>query len=164
MPNRDNDWDDAEIVKLRGEWDEGLSTAEIGRRHNRSKNSIVGKAHRLHRDNPLAFIPRASPIIRDPSQPPRAYRPPRAPKATLRPLQSVEVPLAPPLRLAPPPKPKPPPQRYRGTCQWPTGEPGTKGFRFCDKPAIAGVPYCNACAEKAYPAWKERRRMAHAAA
>lgn len=166
MPH-DNPWYDTEIVKFRSEWDEGLSTAEIGRRHNRSKNSIVGKAHRLNVVNPLDFLPRPSPI-RPNSANPRRKRPQHAPATTLPPLRSVETPPPPPVRLAPqpkpPPRPAPAPTQYRGTCQWPIGEPGTKAFRFCDKPAIAGMPYCNACAENAYPLWKERRRMAHAAA
>jgi GcrA cell cycle regulator len=38
---------EAEDAKLRQDWAEGHSTAEIGRRMHRSKNSIVGRAHRL---------------------------------------------------------------------------------------------------------------------
>ena len=51
-------WSDASIQRLRELWDEGLPTAEIGRRLDRKKNSVVGKAHRL--DLP----PRPSPIAR----------------------------------------------------------------------------------------------------
>ncbi|CAG4922536.1 unnamed protein product [Acidocella sp. C78] len=55
------EWTDEIVSRLRQLWDEGLSTAEIGRRLNISKNSVVGKAHRL--DLPA----RPSPIRRDPS-------------------------------------------------------------------------------------------------
>ncbi len=41
------DWTDAVILSLRALWDEGLSTAEIGRRLGVTKNAVVGKAHRL---------------------------------------------------------------------------------------------------------------------
>ena len=41
------DWTDAVILDLRALWDEGLSTAEIGRRLGVTKNAVVGKAHRL---------------------------------------------------------------------------------------------------------------------
>ncbi len=41
------DWTDAVILSLRVLWDEGLSTAEIGRRLGITKNAVVGKAHRL---------------------------------------------------------------------------------------------------------------------
>src|SRR5271165_1847740 len=41
------EWNDETIVRLRTFWNEGLSTAEIGRRIGVSKNAVVGKAHRL---------------------------------------------------------------------------------------------------------------------
>jgi GcrA cell cycle regulator len=53
------DWNDDTIAKIRALWGEGLSTAEIGRRMGVSKNSIVGKAHRLN------LPPRPSPIRRE---------------------------------------------------------------------------------------------------
>ncbi len=62
------DWSDAVILSLRTLWDEGLSTAEIGRRLGVTKNAVVGKAHRL--DLPA----RPSPIRRGigPAAPRRA--------------------------------------------------------------------------------------------
>src|SRR5258707_15855415 len=53
------EWAEETIVRLRTLWDEGLSTAEIGRRLGVSKNAVVGKAHRL--DLPA----RPSPVRRD---------------------------------------------------------------------------------------------------
>jgi GcrA cell cycle regulator len=41
------DFTDLEIAEVRALWAEGHSTAEIGRRLGRSKNSVVGKSHRL---------------------------------------------------------------------------------------------------------------------
>lgn len=41
------EFSETQIEQLRELWAEGHSAAEIGRRMNRSKNSIVGKAHRL---------------------------------------------------------------------------------------------------------------------
>ncbi len=43
-------------------WDEGLPTAEIGRRLAISKNAVIGKAHRL------ALKPRPSPLKRPPTR------------------------------------------------------------------------------------------------
>lgn len=40
-------WTDEMIEDLKKMWDEGLSTGEIGKRLGVSKNSIVGKVHRL---------------------------------------------------------------------------------------------------------------------
>ena len=50
------DWTEEAIFRLRGLWQEGLSTAEIGRRMSITKNAVVGKAHRL------ILPPRPSPI------------------------------------------------------------------------------------------------------
>src|SRR5579871_4119311 len=75
------EWAEETIVRLRALWDEGLSTAEIGRRLGVTKNAIVGKAHRL--DLPA----RPSPIRRDPNAAPVR-------RATVR---RVEGPTLPPL-------------------------------------------------------------------
>jgi len=50
-----------------------------------------------------------------------------------------------------PPPPAPdnpvaPPLRWRGRieeCCWPIGEPGSRGFRYCDAPTEPGRPYCS---------------------
>ncbi len=52
-------WSEETILQLRELWDQGLSTAEIGRRLGVTTNAIVGKAHRL--DLPA----RPSPIQRE---------------------------------------------------------------------------------------------------
>jgi GcrA cell cycle regulator len=153
---------------LRKLWTEGHSTAEIGRRLNVSKNSIVGKAHRMELDG------RPSPIRRDPSgaSPPPASRLPPTP---LPPLPSLTAPPPPPPFALPTPKltepaqPKPQPlalawdnpvpfchqkpmappakaqtvaPRRTRECQWPIGEPGSKMFRLCCDNALNGKPYC----------------------
>jgi GcrA cell cycle regulator len=78
------EWSDEVIIQLRALWDEGHSTAEIGRRLGVTKNAIVGKAHRL--DLPA----RPSPIRRDPDAAPVR-------RATAR---RVEGPTLPPLPSA----------------------------------------------------------------
>lgn len=35
-------------------------------------------------------------------------------------------------------------------CQWPIGNPGEPGFRFCDQTALAGRPYCHEHCSLAY--------------
>ena len=40
-------WTDEKDLKLRNLWSEGLTTGEIGKRLDVSKNAVVGKAHRL---------------------------------------------------------------------------------------------------------------------
>ncbi len=148
------EWAEETIVRLRALWDEGHSSAEIGRRLGVSKNAVVGKAHRL--DLPA----RPSPIKRDGAPTPpshtRTGRPRQlSPRAnTLPPLASaVPTPHIPP----PPPDPEPPmsppvvatiarihrKRRHDGTgCCFPLGEPGTKQFRYCDADLDITGEYC----------------------
>lgn len=74
------EWNDETIARLRLLWDEGLSTAEIGRRLGVSKNAVVGKAHRM------MLPPRPSPIRRDGAATPRSATPRRVTGPTLPPL------------------------------------------------------------------------------
>ena len=68
---------------------------------------------------------------------PEAPPPPAAQEA--EPLIPERVWLTP---LAALPTVKPMGVRFR-TCQWPEGQPGTEGFRFCDSPRVEpGKPYC----------------------
>jgi GcrA cell cycle regulator len=43
------EWTDERISELTKLWNDGLSTAEIGKMLGISKNAVVGKAHRLRR-------------------------------------------------------------------------------------------------------------------
>lgn len=170
------EWADETIVRLRALWDEGLSTAEIGRRLGVSKNAVVGKAHRL--DLPA----RPSPIRRDGSgaSAPRRTTPRRVAGSTLPPLSSTAPVAALPqnnsghavaqtiavLAIKPPPAPPrvpPSPPRLYGrvvTCCWPLGEPGTRSFRFCDDPSEPGKPYCSEHVKLAYVKVRDRREDA----
>jgi GcrA cell cycle regulator len=43
------------------------------------------------------------------------------------------------------------------SCCWPIGEPGSRGFRFCDAESLPGKPYCSDHAAVAYVRIKDRR-------
>jgi len=131
-------WTAADLARLAKLWGEGLSTTAIGRAMGRSKNSVVGKAHRLNlpaRPSPIA----AKGSGANPKQRRRVTGPTLAPLASAvqaAPMPSVEV--APVAATAAP--------RYAGVsrpCCWPIGEPRTKGFRYCDGPGVPGRPYCD---------------------
>ena len=176
-------WDEETIRHLRELWAQGLSTAEIGRRLNVSKNAIVGKAHRLELDG------RPSPIRRDGAKPP-TERPPAHPRmagptlpplasagaqsmtaasSNIQPLRSapmmgLRAMVAPPV-VAPAPRvvmPSAPIQARRSapSCCWPIGEPGTKTFRFCDDTSVPGKPYCDQHAKLAYVRIRDRKEDA----
>jgi GcrA cell cycle regulator len=168
------EWAEETIFRLRALWDEGHSTAEIGRRLGVSKNAVVGKAHRL--DLPA----RPSPIRRDgpgEGRPPRRAALRRVAGPTLPPLSSTDLscasaqammpsaqPLAPrPTQVPQPVRVPPPPPRPYGrviTCCWPIGEPGTRSFCFCDAASVPGKPYCDDHAQLAYVRVRDRREDA----
>lgn len=156
------EWTEDAITRLRGLWEEGHSTAEIGRRLGVSKNAVVGKAHRL------SLSARPSPIRRDgverPLRPPAPRRvigptlPPLAGAALPRPTEPPPAPM--PVRPAPA-EAKPVRTGLRTLpCCWPIGEPGSPSFRFCDAEALPGKPYCSDHAQLAYVRLRDRREDA----
>jgi GcrA cell cycle regulator len=145
------EWSNDIIAKLRTLWAEGLSTAEIGRRLNISKNAVVGKAHRLN------LPPRPSPIRRGEGTTPRQPQPRRAQGPTLPPLAAELA--APPPALRP--ISAPPKNTLRATpCCWPIGEPGKPSFHFCNASSVPGKPYCEDHAAVAYVRIRDRREDA----
>ena len=160
------EWTEETITRLRGLWDEGHSTAEIGRRLGITKNAVVGKAHRLN------LPARPSPIRRGAGE----GRPPR--RATARRVSGPTLPvlvaaLAPAVTPATPrlAEPKltpvvrvvpatPRPGARLTACCWPIGEPGTPNFHFCSEHAIHGKPYCPEHAAVAYVKVRDRREDA----
>ena len=150
------DWNEDAITRLRALWQEGHSTAEIGRRFGITKNSVVGKAHRL------LLPPRPSPIRRVDvaGHVPRRAAPKRSDGPTLPPLPEAPraVPTVPPraLRAVLLPEARP----RVSSCCWPIGHPGTPSFRFCDDGALAGKPYCAEHASLAYVKVRDRRENA----
>jgi len=186
------DWTEEAIARLRVLWDEGHSTAEIGRRMSVSKNAVVGKAHRLN------LPARPSPIRRDVAGGARPAAPRRVTGPTLPPLSAdvaQEAPMelvAEVVQVAPSPAPVPTPaprvvvaaeprtvalrpaalravaapvpvaRNRNPSCCWPIGEPGTKSFRFCDAEASNNKPYCSEHAQLAYVRIRDRRDEAAA--
>jgi GcrA cell cycle regulator len=147
------EWTDERISELTKLWNEGLSTAEIGKMLGISKNAVVGKAHRLR------LAARPSPIRRlvmRPSAPrmPRATRPAAIP--SLPATVAMVAPAKPPAGVvAPQPVPRPrievpAAQLSNQRCMWPVGHPGDGDFHFCGDRALIGKPYCAAHCAVAY--------------
>jgi GcrA cell cycle regulator len=151
------DWTAEAIDQLRSLWDEGHSTAEIGRRMGVSKNAVVGKAHRLN------LPARPSPIRREAEGSPR---PAAQPRRTLPVREAVSLrrpepaPAAPPAPTPVPAVVRPFPRIAARSCCWPMGEPGTPEFRFCAAPAMAPKPYCAEHVAIAYVKVRDRREDA----
>lgn len=107
-------WTEERITEISRLWNEGLTTAEIGKNLGVSKNAVIGKAHRL------GLPPRPSPIKRVAS--PRVPRPTPKTVVTVRP--TVVSGTGP-------------------GCKWPFGHPGESDFHFCGKPSLGGKSYCS---------------------
>lgn len=121
-------WDAENIARARKLWDEGLSTAEIGRRLDVSKNSVVSMAHRNH------FPSRPSPIKRKGEG-----------AVAERPLLVKESRAALASIVAGREKPKPVSASPSRRCIWTEGGPGA--WVFCDELAVRQC-FCAAHAER----------------
>jgi GcrA cell cycle regulator len=156
------DWTEETIARLRALWDEGHSTAEIGRRMGITKNAVVGKAHRLN------LPARPSPIRREAHAPratPRRQPTPRPAQPAFR--RPLPAPAPRPVVVAPTPISasggaviRPFPRLTNRDCCWPMGDPGTPNFRFCTAEPLGGKPYCAEHAAVAYVKARDRREDA----
>ena len=96
------DWPEDATERLRLLWASGMPASEIGRRMGRSKNAVIGRAHRLH------LAGRPSPIPFESSTRPRPVR--RVTVVSLPPLLALlddPILLTTAPRERPAPKPKP---------------------------------------------------------
>lgn len=126
-------WTDERVAELIRLWEAGQSASAIGKILGVSKNSVVGKAHRMK------LRARPSPIKRDIVR-----------KAVVKPTSIVPRKQ---VQIAPRPvAPRPAPRRTgKGPhCLWPIGDPGTPEFHFCGSDAVEGKPYCKAHCARAY--------------
>ncbi len=116
------DWTDERIAILTKLWAEGLSAAEIGKRLEITKNSVVGKVHRL------GLPKRQSPIKRTEGKAPAPKKRKKAEKPQIITMAALTS----------------------SMCAWPSGEPGTPEFQFCGKPVVPSKPYCLEHCQRAY--------------
>jgi GcrA cell cycle regulator len=140
-------WTDERVAELMRLWEAGRSASEIGRLLGVSKNSVVGKAHRMKLKARPSPIKRGSaPQVRRvavASMPKPVMQAPAAPK----PAESRVATAAParrPVRAVARSNGKGP------NCLWPIGDPGDQDFHFCGAPAVAGKPYCDEHCARAY--------------
>ena len=154
-------WSAAEDAALEQMWRSGLSTARIGAALGKTKNAVIGRAHRLHL--PL----RGSPVKRrDGSTVPKSSRPREATAAVSRvgkvsrgvrrddtnPMRHARTDL-PSKGMAVPCTPARP-MIWSRTCQWPLWPNGARRGhpdygRYCGAPSVHGS-YCAVHAARAY--------------
>ena len=145
MHGRPDFWSPTTIDKLAILWQSGASTVDIGKRLGTSKNAVVGKAHRQFDLGDIRFTPRPSPIKPSSGNYDLISHHLKKGTPTLPALFSatqVAVAQQPTIgaRLAT----RPAIRLFNAIpeCQFPIGEPGTKGFRMCYDPTDPGKPYC----------------------
>ena len=130
-------WDDANVLRLKELWDQGLPTAQIGKLLGFTKNAVVGKAHRIGLER------RPSPIRRTAIKPDRKKA--RSPIVPILNFESVkeEVKISPKLQqnFQPVVKNLFTNHTKRG-CEWPEGHPDESDFKFCGKERFEDKPYC----------------------
>ncbi len=146
-------WTPERVATVTRLWNEGLTTAEIGRAVGMSKNAVVGKAHRLQ------LPPRPSPIRRG-----KSYS--RTPKAKNgvngangvhgtngRKSATAQSGIVVPARSR---APEPSLAVGSSACKWPIGHPDEPSFHFCGELALLGKPYCLEHYRRAYVAVRPR--------
>lgn len=153
-------WTDDMIDKLTKLWQKGLTTNEIAKELGVSKNSIVGKVHRLN------LTSRPSPIKKkDDESEITATSAPVEPEVQEKPIKSSKKALKEPEIKEPsealPKEPTSPvvQKNKRGiklseldshTCRWPIGDPKDDNFCFCGAKVRTGQTYCDEHAAIAY--------------
>lgn len=144
-------WTDEAVEELKRMWDRGMTTGQIAKALNVTKNSIIGKVHRLcltARPSPIKKVPTKSE-----AKPARAEKAPKAlkaetkvaeapaPQATVaveKPVITEEETNIPLVKLD------------NHTCRWPIGDPRDDSFCFCGKRVKTGQTYCEEHAAIAY--------------
>ena len=140
-------WTPERVATVTRLWNEGLTTAEIGRAVGMSKNAVVGKAHRLQ------LPPRPSPIRHGKSYPstPRPANGAKSANGRKSATSSAGI-----VTQIKPRAPQPPLAVGNAACKWPFGHPDQPDFHFCGEHALLGKPYCPEHYRKAYVAIRPR--------
>ena len=165
-----NTWSDERVETLKKLWQEGLSASQIaGRLGGVTRNAVIGKVHRLGLSGRAttsrmkSHRPRRTAAATNPKR----LQKPRFGQLSNSPLQRLyqgdaEQPYVPPVEELVIPENE---RKYIATltescCRWPIGDPQKEDFHFCGKGKVAGLPYCEFHARRAFQPPQARRREA----
>ena len=145
-------WTDEVVEELRKMWDKGMTTGQIAKALNVTKNSIIGKVHRL------CLTARPSPIKKSPAKAEKKTAAAPAPKAPAKTpaAKSHAKPVKEPAPVVEKAEPVveetniPLVKLDNHTCRWPLGDPRDDDFCFCGKRIKTGQTYCEEHAAIAY--------------
>ena len=122
-------WTEEKIKQLKKLWSKGKTTVEIAKEMGISKNSVIGKVHRLDLTARPSPIKRKETVVSNHRKPASLHKNSGG-KCRLMDLKT-------------------------NTCRWPIGEPEDKDFHFCGKQTSTGKPYCPDHCLEAYTSLKE---------
>ncbi|MBQ8750361.1 MAG: global cell cycle regulator GcrA-like protein [Alphaproteobacteria bacterium] len=149
-------WTDEAVEELKKMWDKGMTTGQIAKVLNVTKNSIIGKVHRL------CLTARPSPIKKSSgnsaekkaSKPQKAEKVEKATKTSNKVVKEVPVsPISENTKNTTPVVEEtniPLVKLDNHTCRWPMGDPKDEDFCFCGKRIRTGQTYCEEHAAVAY--------------
>lgn len=147
-------WTDEAVEELKRMWDRGMTTGQIAKALNVTKNSIIGKVHRLcltARPSPIKKvsakeISKSTPTVKQ-NKSIKTTKKDRMPAKEVSAKETVEkIPAALPAEEVNIPLVK----LDNHTCRWPLGDPRDDDFCFCGKRVKTGQTYCEEHAAVAY--------------
>ncbi len=167
-------WTEKMVEDLKIMWKQGLTTGEIGKRLGVSKNSIVGKVHRLQLDARPSPIKKKEPEeVKEIKKEKKCCKSKSTEQAvekekaevktekkvTEKVIEKAPEPVIEEVKTFTP-KPVTPAKTYNGnakltdldnhTCRWPIGDPKDENFHFCGRKIKLGQTYCEEHAALAY--------------
>ncbi len=151
-------WNEEAVEELKRMWDRGMTTGQIAKALNVTKNSIIGKVHRL------CLTARPSPIKKTETAEENNNKEKCKPvKQTQKQVKEKEIPARKEKELMKQPAPSvaekptatevahiPLVKLDNHTCRWPLGDPRDEDFCFCGKKIKTGQTYCEEHAAVAY--------------
>ena len=158
-------WNDERVDLLKKLWSDGLSASQIaGRLGGVTRNAVIGKMHRLGLSGRATTSRMKSHRPRTRAQQPRRLIKPRFANIgnpALRQLYLGDTePYTPPAEelVIPVNERKSIQTLTESCCRWPIGDPQMQDFHFCGRKKIAGLPYCDFHARRAFQPPQPRRR------
>lgn len=163
-------WTDEMVEDLKKMWKEGMTTGEIGKKLGVSKNSIVGKVHRLGlsgRPSPIKKKDEADSAASQSQASVKEKKPAPAKKPAASEKKTENQAAAKPAKTEKAPekenkKKEAEQETYKRpekvtvadldnhTCRWPIGDPKDENFHFCGKRVKLGQTYCEEHSAVAY--------------
>lgn len=154
--NRSSSWTEERIQLLKTLWHEGLSCAQIAARIGGvSRNAVIGKRLRLGlpdrrdrtsmRDRTRPFKTSANttitPTYQDTYRIGSIHRHNQQVSAFVEPVTDTDIAPDDRRQIA---------DMEPHHCRWPIGDPRSAEFGFCNRDAVAGLPYCQSHAQRAF--------------